>query len=101
MIEGRRNRIFRRDEYRCVYCGLTFEERELTLDHVQPRMRGGDQSDGNIVTCCTICNTSKAGEPVWSYLRRNGEQRENFLKYARHVWPRLRKSIEEDTKKRA
>ena len=25
----------------CVYCGETYEFKELTLDHVQPRSKGG------------------------------------------------------------
>ena len=31
----------------------------LTVDHVQPRMRGGDRSGGNLVTACGGCNARK------------------------------------------
>lgn len=98
--ESRRERIFRRDAHRCVYCSRVLRSDELTLDHVQPRVKGGDQSDGNLVTCCEACNTLKAGEPVWSFLARNPELRANFLNNAMHVWPRLRRSIEEATRRR-
>ncbi len=93
-IDARR-RIFERDAFRCVYCGLVFEEVELTLDHVEPRMRGGDRSGGNLVTCCVACNREKEGEPAWSFLARRPELRENFLRHATHVWPRLRRAIEQ------
>jgi 5-methylcytosine-specific restriction endonuclease McrA len=91
----KRDGIFMRDAYRCVYCGLQFESSELTVDHVEPRMRGGDQSGGNLVTCCASCNREKGGQPAWSFLASRTEQRENFLRYATATWPRLRRAIEE------
>ena len=91
----RRDRIFRRDGFRCVYCGLVLDADELTLDHVQPRVRGGDPSDGNLVTACRVCNTAKAGAPAWAFLAQRPRERENFLRYATAVWPRLRRAVEE------
>lgn len=91
----RRRRIFQRDALRCVYCGGVHPESELTLDHVQPRVKGGDDSDGNLVTACRACNAAKGGEAAWSYLARHPELRANFLRYATSVWPRLRRAIEE------
>jgi hypothetical protein len=98
-ILDRRERVFRRDRFHCVYCGEVFPAEELTLDHVQPRMRGGDHSDGNLVTCCQACNTAKGGEPAWSFLARRPELRENFLRHAHGVWPRLRRAILEAAEK--
>jgi 5-methylcytosine-specific restriction endonuclease McrA len=68
---------------------------ELTVDHVEPRVKGGDQSEGNLVTCCRHCNAVKGGEPAWSYLARNPEVRATFLARAGFIWPRLRRAIEE------
>jgi len=90
----RRERIFARDAYRCVYCAGIFPPEQLTLDHVQPRVRGGDHSEGNLVTSCRACNTAKGGEAAWSFLARHPEQRRNFLEHATAVWPRLRSAIE-------
>ena len=92
---SRRERILRRDRFRCVYCGETFPAERLTLDHVQPRMRGGDSSDGNVVTACVPCNTLKGGRAAWEYLRENEPARQNFMRYATSVWPRLLRAIEE------
>ncbi len=92
---NRRERIFSRDGYRCVYCGTVLPVEELTIDHVQPRMRGGDHSDGNLVTCCRGCNTAKGGKAAWAFLAHQPDLRENFLRYATAVWPRLRRAIEE------
>lgn len=90
---SRRLRIFQRDRFCCVYCANVFPEAELTLDHVQPRVKGGDHSDGNLVTCCKACNELKAGEAAWSFLARDAERRENFLRLATSVWPRIRQAV--------
>jgi CRISPR/Cas system Type II protein with McrA/HNH and RuvC-like nuclease domain len=52
-----RNRIYRRDSYQCVYCG---SRKELTLDHVLPKSRGGGNDWDNLVTSCAKCNIKKA-----------------------------------------
>lgn len=95
-----RERIFRRDQYRCVYCADTMGSELLTLDHVQPRMRGGDWSEGNLVTACRPCNTEKGSAPAWAYLAERPEQRENFLRYATGIWGRHRRAILEASRKR-
>jgi hypothetical protein len=51
-----RQNVFRRDNNRCQYCHGT---RELTLDHVRPKSRGGNTSWDNLVTACKKCNSKK------------------------------------------
>jgi hypothetical protein len=66
-------------------------------------MRGGDDSEGNLVSCCTACNRLKGGQAAWSFLARRPEQRERFMAAAREsdeahaqpVWPRLLRAIQE------
>jgi len=59
MIRFSRSNIYLRDEKRCQYCYVEFTEKELTLDHVYPAVRGGKKSWENIVAACMICNQSK------------------------------------------
>ncbi|MFC1873931.1 HNH endonuclease [Chloroflexota bacterium] len=54
-----RQEIFRRDHYTCQYCGK--ETRQLTIDHVIPRYRGGEHSWENVASACVPCNRRKAG----------------------------------------
>lgn len=92
----KRNEIFRRDGYRCVYCGELFPAEELTVDHVQPRIRGGDRSEGNLVTACRACNTLKGHRRLSSFLHENATARDHFFRLAKHVWPRhLRALVDE------
>jgi 5-methylcytosine-specific restriction endonuclease McrA len=94
-MADRRTRIFERDRYRCVYCGQVLPAGFLTVDHVQPRAKRGDHSHGNLVTACVRCNTGKGGRPAWEYLKTRPVERENFLKYATHVWERHRRAVHE------
>ena len=55
----KRLRIYMRDKFRCQYCGDKKGVTELTLDHILPRSRGGDNSPVNVVTACIACNNRK------------------------------------------
>jgi len=55
----KRLRIYMRDKFRCQYCGEKKPAGELTLDHILPRSRGGDNSPVNVVTACVSCNNRK------------------------------------------
>jgi 5-methylcytosine-specific restriction endonuclease McrA len=58
-----REDIYRRDGYRCCYCGFdgtTFEGWVfLQLDHFKPTARGGKDDPENLITCCVVCNNMK------------------------------------------
>jgi 5-methylcytosine-specific restriction endonuclease McrA len=56
VVLTRRN-ILRRDGYKCAYCGRS--DIQLTVDHVLPKARGGDDAWENLVTACTVCNNKK------------------------------------------
>lgn len=54
-----RRNVILRDDSTCVYCGAAGSFRELTLDHVLPRSRGGRTSWDNLVAACGPCNRRK------------------------------------------
>ncbi len=51
-----RQNIFKRDGFECQYCGSV---RDLTIDHVIPKSKGGESSWKNLVTACKTCNSTK------------------------------------------
>tara|TARA_B100001769_G_C22104090_1_gene596317 strand:- start:2186 stop:2683 length:498 start_codon:yes stop_codon:yes gene_type:complete len=53
-----RKNIFRRDRYKCLYCGEK-NKNKLTIDHVTPKSKGGKNTWENLVTCCKRCNSHK------------------------------------------
>lgn len=56
-----RRNIFLRDAHTCQYCGRQATTRDLNLDHVMPRSRGGPMSWENVVCSCRVCNLRKGG----------------------------------------
>lgn len=55
-----RRTLYKRDAYKCQYCGKTPKTEELTIDHILPRSRGGKTTWENCVICCLPCNARKA-----------------------------------------
>ena len=51
-----RENVFKRDGFKCQYCGT---EKELTIDHLIPKAKGGKTSWNNLVTACKSCNSKK------------------------------------------
>lgn len=69
-VKFTRHNIFERDRNTCQYCGRTCDRRDLNLDHVIPRDRGGPTTWENIVCSCIPCNTRKSNRtPVEAGLR--------------------------------
>jgi 5-methylcytosine-specific restriction endonuclease McrA len=58
-VKFTRHNIFERDKNTCQYCGKHFDKKDLNLDHVIPRDRGGATTWENIVCSCIPCNTRK------------------------------------------
>lgn len=56
--------VFKRDGFRCVYCGATPVQRPLHADHVVPVKDGGESRASNLVTACSDCNGGKSAVPL-------------------------------------
>lgn len=56
IILSRKN-IMKRDGHQCQYCGTT--KGPLTVDHILPRNRGGEDTWENLVCACLTCNNRK------------------------------------------
>jgi 5-methylcytosine-specific restriction endonuclease McrA len=87
-------KILERDDYRCQYCGPdgrgSFENAlAMRVDFVFPRARKGKKEPGNLVACCTPCNTIK-GTRVYA----NFEEAKAFVLKKREE---LRKNWESTT----
>jgi 5-methylcytosine-specific restriction endonuclease McrA len=51
-----RKEILKRDRDRCQYCG---SKKQLTIDHIIPRSKGGQHTWDNVVIACANCNSRK------------------------------------------
>ena len=83
IILSRKN-ILRRDGHRCQYCGRG--DVSLTVDHIVPKARGGDDTWENLVTACVECNNRKGDrtpEEAHTLLLRR-PMRPNHVTFIRH-----------------
>ncbi len=57
-----RGRVLRRDGYKCVQCAWDktlwnkSDPRHLELHHVKEHVKGGENTEENLITLCTICH---------------------------------------------
>ncbi len=56
-----RKNVLIRDAFTCQYCGDDFISSELTVDHIIPKVQGGENRWNNVVACCRVCNVKKGG----------------------------------------
>lgn len=77
-----RQNIFKRDGNACVYCGTS---RDLTLDHVIPKSKGGRTNWLNLVAACRRCNAQKGnGTPEQANMTmRHQPFKPTFIMYLR------------------
>ena len=64
MTSSEAKRLWRRSikehfDYTCIYCGKTYDLSQLSIDHVHPRSRGGQDVASNAVCACTIAIRTK------------------------------------------
>lgn len=52
----------------CAYC----DNPATTWDHIEPISKGGRTTPGNVVPCCSPCNSSKHDRDVWEWMEQNG-----------------------------
>lgn len=59
MVAGKPTRtlILKRDGHTCQYCD--YKGPKLTIDHILPKSRGGQDTWSNLVTSCYECNNCK------------------------------------------
>jgi 5-methylcytosine-specific restriction endonuclease McrA len=63
----KRDFIYKRDGNRCVRCGF---RKNLTVDHIVPKSKGGSNKYSNLQTLCFKCNQSKQNTTI-NYVENN------------------------------
>lgn len=62
--------IYLRDGLCCAYCGRGIEDgATLSLDHVKCKSKGGSKDPSNLITACTVCNSSRCDRPLRTFCR--------------------------------
>ena len=55
-----RMEIFKRDSFKCGYCGKSAPDVILHIDHIKPVSKDGDNHPLNLITACHDCNAGKS-----------------------------------------
>ena len=69
-----KRKVLRRDEYKCTICNWSHEEwnrsdpRHLELHHKQAHAKGGENTESNLVTVCTVCH-----DEIHRKIKKNGK----------------------------
>jgi 5-methylcytosine-specific restriction endonuclease McrA len=96
-LQPTRANILLRDEDTCQYCGK--HSRDLTLDHVIPRSRGGKSTWENLVASCKACNGKKGNrllkEVNMHLIRQPRPLTEEYAGVFLLRYPKLRQAYEE------
>ena len=58
-----RNSIKEAWNNRCAYCGKPpIDDESITIDHVRPKSKGGEDRTSNCIPACTECNQNKSSQ---------------------------------------
>lgn len=94
--------VFKRDGFKCQYCGAHPPNVLLHVDHIVPVAEGGENDIDNLATACVACNLGKHATPLGvipqSLADKAGEaaEREEQLRGYSDVMRSVRERVEKD-----
>ncbi|MDQ2717506.1 MAG: HNH endonuclease [Chloroflexota bacterium] len=96
-LQPTRSNILLRDDETCQYCGK--RGRDLTLDHIIPRSRGGPGTWENLVASCKSCNGKKGNHFLkdvnMRLIRQPHALTQEYAGFFLLRYPKLREAYEE------
>ena len=61
----KRHKVFMKTFYHCAYCGkILVDKDDLTIDHKNPKAKGGTNEFDNLIGCCRSCNRLKNDKTI-------------------------------------
>lgn len=97
--------VFKRDHFRCCYCGSVPPRVILEVDHIDPKSEGGGDDINNLITACFDCNRGKRDIPLnkippqlgenLEVLQEKEEQIKEYRKFIKRIENRIKRDIEE------
>lgn len=95
--------VFKRDGFKCCYCGRTPPVVILECDHVIPVKDGGSNAMENLVAACFDCNRGKSSvslnsvPPTMAELMKAAREKEEQVQQFRKFMDKLEKRLEADS----
>ena len=94
--------VFKRDGFKCAYCGKEPPAVILEVDHIDPKSKGGKDDINNYITACFDCNRGKRNIPldkIPAQIQENVEvliEKELQLKEYRKFIAKIEKRVQRD-----
>jgi len=105
MTKKLRFEVFKRDGFKCAYCGRTPPTVTLEVDHIDPKSKGGKDDINNLLTSCFDCNRGKKDIPLSTIpnklsenleiLQEQENQLKEYRKFIKKIELRVNKDIQE------
>lgn len=96
--------VFKRDGFKCAYCGQSPPQVILEIDHVEAVSKGGNSDINNLITSCFDCNRGKSNIPLekippqlsdnLEVLREKETQLKEYRKFIKKIQERENKDVE-------
>jgi hypothetical protein len=96
---------FKRDGFKCAYCGKSPPQVILEIDHIDPRAAGGQDNINNLITACFDCNRGKRNIPLTkapptlsenlAVLKEQEEQLGEYRRFVRKIERRVQGEVAE------
>ena len=64
--------LYKRYKGRCQICGDKFDMKDMTIEHIYPKSKGGTKESHNVTLTCQTCNCKKAA--IYPYKNYKGEE---------------------------
>jgi CRISPR/Cas system Type II protein with McrA/HNH and RuvC-like nuclease domain len=97
--------VFKRDGFKCAYCGKSPPQVMLEVDHIQPKSKKGKDDINNLITACFDCNRGKKNIPLTriplklsqnlEVLKESEDQLKEYRKFVQRIERRMIKDIED------
>lgn len=95
--------VFKRDGFKCAYCGQSPPAVMLEVDHIEPKSKGGSDEINNYITACFDCNRGKRDIPLEripsqlseniDVLKEKEEQISEYRKFIKSIDKRINKDV--------
>jgi hypothetical protein len=97
--------VYKRDKFKCVYCGVSGSDAELQCDHLHPISKGGSNHASNLRTSCRKCNQAKGDKTDFQSINTNIEMQnkattEYFFEYKNErglFWYKTESNLTDET----
>lgn len=85
LSKKRRQAIYKRDGYACLWCAKNCDRDDRTLDHIVPRAHGGTHHSRNLITACRACNSIRRHRSLYCFAQRFAHSHTIVMRILEHA----------------